>query len=662
MYYDIKPPAAVQFGFDAWYELPVIFPIRPPNASENKEIYFYDPVQATYHIDRCPDTHFMCLRSGYCLPVFVRCNKVSDCPDHEDETACDGYTCPGYYRCRGSTICVSPGYVCDGYPHCPQHDDELLCHFACPSQCTCLGHEFICRHVFPARYHSEIRYLDASNSGMVPADLVKNTMLVYLSLQHCNVTSFHIPALPNLKIVDLSYNHIHTVPALRLDPLDNLNVLLLTGNPLLSLFAGVQDPLWTMHSLHILNLSHVGLPSLNVSVFTPFTGLTLLNLSGSSLHTLTGTLRTPRLRVLDIVNNAVTEFTANMLRNLSSLKAVYTDNFKLCCTVALPQGFNLKDCYAPLPFLSSCDHLLASGTQRISLYLLVVLILLGNFITVVNHFYMSYRTHQPRDGHGSVFVPHLCMSNAMMGVYLCVVAVTDSVYSGQYVWRDSSWRGSGWCKLCGFIFLLSSQVSVFVVTAMSLERCLALLSRDRCNLQTGKIPGVMGAMSWAGGLLFAAVSAVSEREEFSQTSLCIPLPLTHDSTIPRPLFGAQLVLNVILMFVAITAQIYIYITVHKHGIISLTDDTRTRDVTLSCRLLNLAVTDACAWFVLGMWEVLTSSFLVLPQQFISMVMVFSMFINPALNPYIYLYNVRRERMRHIQRQRLLQRLGHKSAN
>ena len=45
----------------------------------------------------CPDTHFQCPGS-YCLPVYMRCNGVLDCPEHQDEHDCDVFVCPGYYR------------------------------------------------------------------------------------------------------------------------------------------------------------------------------------------------------------------------------------------------------------------------------------------------------------------------------------------------------------------------------------------------------------------------------------------------------------------------------------------------------------------------------------------------------------------------------------
>ncbi|KAL8603654.1 hypothetical protein ACOMHN_017151 [Nucella lapillus] len=46
-------------------------------------------------LETCPETHFQCPDDGYCLPVYVRCNGVLDCPQGADEAACDSYTCPG---------------------------------------------------------------------------------------------------------------------------------------------------------------------------------------------------------------------------------------------------------------------------------------------------------------------------------------------------------------------------------------------------------------------------------------------------------------------------------------------------------------------------------------------------------------------------------------
>ena len=55
--------------------------------------------------DECPVTHIQCFQ-GFCLPIYFRCNGVDDCPNREDEISCETYICSGFYRCRGSKVCL----------------------------------------------------------------------------------------------------------------------------------------------------------------------------------------------------------------------------------------------------------------------------------------------------------------------------------------------------------------------------------------------------------------------------------------------------------------------------------------------------------------------------------------------------------------------------
>ncbi|KAL8583954.1 hypothetical protein ACOMHN_040687 [Nucella lapillus] len=41
------------------------------------------------HDQPCPVTHFWCLSNEYCLPVYLRCNGINDCPEREDEQGCN---------------------------------------------------------------------------------------------------------------------------------------------------------------------------------------------------------------------------------------------------------------------------------------------------------------------------------------------------------------------------------------------------------------------------------------------------------------------------------------------------------------------------------------------------------------------------------------------
>ena len=162
-------------------------------------------------MSECKDSHFICPSDAFtCLPVFLRCNGVFDCPLHEDEAACDSYTCPGFYRCRGSRVCVHPDHVCDGVPHCPQRDDELLCHLTCPDECVCHGWAFVCKDVIRAPTFSQLRYLDVSGTGMTPQLLLHNRMLIHLSLAACHLEHLENLTLPNPRSLD-SENQLTSV-------------------------------------------------------------------------------------------------------------------------------------------------------------------------------------------------------------------------------------------------------------------------------------------------------------------------------------------------------------------------------------------------------------------------------------------------------------------
>ena len=77
-------------SFMVWDLVPDSAIIKSPTVNQ----YTFEHIKLN---ETCPSTHFRCPGS-YCLPVYMRCNGVPDCPLHQDEYMCHTFTCPGFYR------------------------------------------------------------------------------------------------------------------------------------------------------------------------------------------------------------------------------------------------------------------------------------------------------------------------------------------------------------------------------------------------------------------------------------------------------------------------------------------------------------------------------------------------------------------------------------
>nr|KAG5698615.1 hypothetical protein BaRGS_027126 [Batillaria attramentaria] len=604
----------------------------------------------------CPETHFQCPGIDYyCLPVYVRCNDVYDCPGKEDEAACDSYTCPGFYRCRASSICLHESNLCDGVIHCPLHDDELLCDVTCPEGCTCYGLSFLCTSSFPASNFPGLRFLNARGTGMTSANVSTNSLLIHLSLAECGLTHLDMPHLPNLRSLDVSDNMLAAVGHAELEKLINLRVLSLTGNPLTQVTVTPLHEVQTLPSLLSLDVSRIPSPELNVHLVYMFPNLETLNMSGSGVERVQGEgfQLLEQLRVLDLRGCPMTEFPRDVFQGLDQLHTVFADNYKLCCPDTLPTGFNDANCHAPADEISSCDALLRSDFYRALLSIFAALSLLGNMGSFVYRAIIDKASSSQGFG---VFVTHLCIADFFMGVYLAVIGVADRLYQGNYLWKDREWKHSTACKAAGFLSLLSSEVSAFIICLITLDRFLVLrfpFSHFHFKRSSAHVACVI---VWAVGLVLAAVPLLpvtSHWEFYSQTGICIPLPITRNDFAGHTYsFSVVIILNFVLFLMIAVGQVFIYWSIRTNSITASDTTQKSKDLTIARRLITIAISDFLCWFPIGLLGLLAADGVPVPGEVNVIVAIIVLPINSALNPFLYTLNMLLERQRRAQERRV----------
>ena len=606
----------------------------------------------------CPESHFTCPgETLLCFPVFLRCNGVYDCPGHEDEAGCKDYTCPGYYRCRDSIVCVHPIHLCDGYPHCPQGDDEYLCDLMCPHNCTCYGNSFLCKSAdillttFP-----DLRSLDARGTDMKPSSVANNSMLVYLNMARCHLRVLHLPYLPNLRILDVSDNSLTTLADKYLTKLPNLLVLLINRNPVTSDFLTHLENEQVFPSILHLEMSKTKLPVLNTSAFRNFPNLQTLNLSNTGLTTIRkSSIQLPdKLRVVDLRGCSVTDFPKDVFRQLSALEKFYTDSFRLCCPEVLPAGFNPLGCQAPPDLFSACTDLLRSSFHKVAVFLLGVVALLGNLSNII---YFTFARDSRYSFDSCVLLIHLCVSDLWMGLYLVIIGVADRMYSGSYLWQEETWKESVACKAAGFLSLLSSEVSTFVICLIALDRLLVLhfpLRSRRCRKCFTQ--GTVCVVAWTLGIVLASTPLLPMTSHwlfYERSGVCALLTTVSNITSTGvALTKVFLSVNCAVSVLTLAGVLFLRLHMLNHGT-DLSDATqRATEVNITRRLLSLAWTNAVCWVLLAVLLLLHSQGLPLSDDLTAAGPVVVVPLNSAINPCLYNINVLVEKRRKKREERI----------
>ena len=517
-------------------------------------------------------------------------------------------------------MCLHPDHVCDGVFQCPQYDDELLCEKpAYPAVCQCQGLAYVCTVKFSASSYPDLRYLDASGSGMTPSDLSNNLLLIHLPLSDCRIDAQPILVLPNLRHLDLSANGLKHTGMQHFHSLNKLRVLVLSRNPLSSI-THTESPELGILVLETISLTDTSFNMFNGSALAGCPNLKTLNISCSKLTTIAedGFQSTPLLENLDVRGSPLKDYPTDLLRSLVSLKVVHTDSYKLCCEAMLPDDFNLNNChvYAMQELLASCKDLLKSNVYRVFLWLFATLSVVGNVGSFVARLYLGSKSAGL--GSFSIIVGNISMADFFMGVYLAIVGVADQICRGKYFWYDDQWRESIVCKVAGLLSLMSTEVSAFIICLITLDRFLALrFPFSRLHFSRGSALAAC-TIVWVVGIVLATVPLLpvtSHWEFYSQTGICIPLPFMTSKRFHgyNYSFSVMIVLNFVLFLLIAVGQAIIYWSVRSNSI-SSSKKTGSRDATIARRLTTIVLSDFLCWFPIGLLGVLASTGTPIPDE------------------------------------------------
>ena len=593
------------------------------------------------HLLNCKDyecpSMFKCPNS-YCIPVKHICDGTYDCVDGWDERFCNNLSCPGLLRCDGERSCMEQQLVCDGTSHCKHGDDEMYCDFInCPMGCLCKGYVLNCSssHLKElTQVTNQVRSIHFQSNQL---ELTVTSFMGYHSIGYLDLSSNNLTSLPpftfsnqsNLFSLNISNNHITLLESYSFWRLANLKILDISSNPLQviqsSAFVG-------LNSISVLDLSTLAIVQLKENSFEGLHKVHTLSLKRNKIKLIeSGSFEgLLQLRVLDLEKNKITNMPRDTFKPLNQLERIHTDAFKFCCLAE-----KRANC-TPIPDeFSSCKDLMANPTLQISIWILGIVATLGNVFVVI------WRCRFDASSITSLLVLNLALSDLLMGIYLIIIASVDTLYRGDYIMFDEEWRSSFGCKLAGALSAISSEVSVFTLLVITIDRSLVIIFPFKSKLWRLGTKGIKITCISIWAIWFAVfVVPVFESNYFIDfyggNGVCLPFTLTNANNHGWEFSFSVFVLMNFLVFLIIAigyGSIFYFVRAARRN--SQRNDDENMEVRLAVKSTLIIFTDFVCWMPVILLSVLALNGVSIPPEVSAWVAVFVLPLNSAINPLLY---------------------------
>ncbi|XP_009575273.1 PREDICTED: thyrotropin receptor isoform X3 [Fulmarus glacialis] len=214
-----------------------------------------------------------------------------------------------------------------------------------------------------------------------------------------------------------------------------------------------------------------------------------------------------------------------------------------------------------------CEDIMGYQFLRIAVWFVNLLAILGNifvlFILLTSH----YKLTVPR-----FLMCNLAFADFCMGLYLLLIASVDLYTRSEYYNHAIEWQTGPGCNTAGFFTVFASELSVYTLTVITLERWYAItfaMRPDRKIRLRHALVIMLGG--WLSCLLLALLPLVGV-SSYSKVSIC--LPMDTETPVAEAYVVFVLICNIIAFVIICACYIKIYVTVRNPQYKSGDKDTK----------------------------------------------------------------------------------------
>ncbi|KYN28426.1 Relaxin receptor 1 [Trachymyrmex cornetzi] len=596
--------------------------------------------------DKCPIGTFQCLNSTTCMPQRSWCNGVPDCPHSDDESTencfdmygnwdwfmkernwgnsnnCDTFDAPvkcTYDACRAT---------CTNFTDVPKNlSSNVTAIFLTDNLLTYLSRDALSRY-------PEIRLLYLDNNNIIKLEkgvFLHQSKLFWLILTNNSISEIlpgHLTGLDKLETLLLDQNKIVTADFSDLKDSTTTYLINLSKNMLTT--SALKLP--RLSELTEMSMEDNSISSIDENAFRNLQQLIELNLAYNRIVTIPSNVfqSVNNLSKLLIGYNPVVELSMTLFNPLNNLRSLYFKKFHYCMTYA-PK---VQKCRPTSDGVSSMSHLLDKPLLRAAVWTISCLTCLGNSLVLWGRF-----TAKDENRVLSIIIRNLAVSDMLMGIYLFIIAIEDARFRDNYKEEASIWMSSWPCILLGALAMTSSEVSMLILSFMSVERFILIAAPLKCHhAMTSQAAASSMIVIWIGGLIIALAPVIHWRSStkfYGVNGMCFPLHIDDPYLIGWE-YSAFIFLGLNLIGLMIIGYVYIAM---------FTSIWRTRRATplsvgdseFALRFFLIVLTDAACWAPIIALKILAMMKYPVPPDLHAWIVIFILPVNSTVNPLLYTF-------------------------
>lgn len=291
------------------------------------------------------------------------------------------------------------------------------------------------------------------------------------------------------------------------------------------------------------------------------------------------------LRHLAINNIAIEHFLHN-----TNLTRLYLAKFRYC--LFAPKA---RLCFPVSDGVSSLKKLLVYPILQVAVWLVAFITCMGNFTVLL------WRSVSGKeDAVLSLCVKNLSLADFLMGVYLAIIASHDLAFEDRFLERALGWMSSWQCSASGFLAMLSSEISVFIVTLVAIERYRNITGSSRTV--TLKVARITLAAAWFFAALIAGFPLLMWPARpigyYGSNGLCFPLhinePFSEGWQYSAVIF-LGLNFSAVILILVLYGSLFSMLSRDRKFARPGCVDKRREDLVLAVRFFFIVLTDCLCW-------------------------------------------------------------------